>query len=48
MAAAHHLLTVEDGIAVVTLNRPEALNSLNRALRMELAELFPRSTCART
>jgi enoyl-CoA hydratase/carnithine racemase len=41
MAAAHHLLTVEDGIAVVTLNRPEALNSLNRALRMELAELFP-------
>ena len=40
-AAAHHLLTVEDGIAVVTLNRPEALNSLNRALRMELAELFP-------
>ncbi len=38
---AHHLLSVEDGIAVVTLNRPEALNSLNRALRMELMELFP-------
>ena len=36
-----HLLTVEDGIAVVTLNRPEALNSINRALRLELMELFP-------
>lgn len=36
-----HLLTVEDGIAVITLNRPEALNSINRALRLELLELFP-------
>jgi methylglutaconyl-CoA hydratase len=36
-----HLLQVEDGIAVVTLNRPEALNSINRALRLELLELFP-------
>jgi enoyl-CoA hydratase/carnithine racemase len=36
-----HLLTVEDGVAVVTLNRPEALNSLNRALRLELMALFP-------
>lgn len=36
-----HLLSVEDGIAVVTLNRPEALNSINRALRLELLELFP-------
>ena len=33
--------TVEDGIAVVTLNRPEALNSINRALRMEMMQLFP-------
>jgi enoyl-CoA hydratase/carnithine racemase len=42
MAAASVLLhTVEDGIAVVTLNRPEALNSINRALRMEMMELFP-------
>jgi enoyl-CoA hydratase/carnithine racemase len=39
--AALHLLNVEDGIAVVTLNRPEALNSVNRALRLELLELFP-------
>lgn len=40
-AAPLHLLAVEDGIAVVTLNRPEALNSINRALRLELMELFP-------
>jgi enoyl-CoA hydratase/carnithine racemase len=36
-----HLLSVEDGIALVTLNRPAALNSINRALRLELLELFP-------
>src|SRR6185295_2272902 len=42
MPTAHmHLLSVEEGIAVVTLNRPEALNSINRALRLELLELFP-------
>jgi enoyl-CoA hydratase/carnithine racemase len=40
-AQSNHLLTVEDGIAVVTLNRPEALNSINRALRLELLELWP-------
>jgi len=40
-AAQHHLLSVEDGIALVTLNRPEALNSMNRALRLELLELWP-------
>ncbi len=40
-AAPLHLLNVEDGIAVVTLNRPEALNSMNKALRLELLELWP-------
>ncbi|MFM2256406.1 MAG: hypothetical protein RIQ28_253 [Pseudomonadota bacterium] len=28
---------IEDGIAIVTLNRPEAMNALSRALRAELA-----------
>ncbi len=37
-----HLLSIEDGVALVTLNRPHALNSINRALRLELLELFPR------
>ena len=40
-AAPLHLLNVEDGVAVVTLNRPEALNSMNKALRLELLELWP-------
>jgi enoyl-CoA hydratase/carnithine racemase len=39
-AAPLHLLNVENGIAVVTLNRPEALNSINRALRLELLDLW--------
>ena len=36
-----HLLTVENNVAVVTLNRPEAMNSLNTQLRDELLVLFP-------
>ena len=36
-----HLLTVENGVAVVTLNRPEAMNSLNTQLRAELTVLLP-------
>ncbi len=36
-----HLLSIEDGIALVTLNRPAALNSINRALRVELLALWP-------
>ena len=31
------LTQIEDGIAVVTLNRPEAMNALSRGLRAELA-----------
>ena len=37
-----HTLSMEEGVALVTLNRPQALNSINRALRLELLELFPR------
>jgi enoyl-CoA hydratase/carnithine racemase len=36
-----YLLQVEDGIAVLTLNRPEALNSINKALRLQLLDLYP-------
>ena len=40
--AALHLLDIDkDGIALVTLNRPAALNSINRALRLELLALWP-------
>lgn len=34
------LLDITDGIAVVTLNRPQAMNALNRALRQRLAEVM--------
>ena len=34
------LLDVADGVATVTLNRPEAMNALNRALRKRLAEVM--------
>ena len=34
------LLDVADGIATVTLNRPQAMNALNRAMRRRLAEVM--------
>ena len=34
------LCDVADGIATVTLNRPQAMNALNRALRKRLAEVM--------
>jgi enoyl-CoA hydratase/carnithine racemase len=34
-------LQVEDAIACLTLNRPEAMNAINYALRGQLLELFP-------
>lgn len=33
----------ENGIAIVTLNRPEAANALSRALLLELGNLFARN-----
>ena len=34
------LLQVEDAVATVTLNRPDAMNALNRAMRRRLAEVM--------
>jgi 2-(1,2-epoxy-1,2-dihydrophenyl)acetyl-CoA isomerase len=39
MAFEHLLLEVADDIATVTLNRPEKLNALNRALQQEILEV---------
>lgn len=36
MAYEHILVDVEDGVAVITLNRPEKLNAMNRKLNEEL------------
>lgn len=36
------LVEVTDGVATVTLNRPEAMNALSKALRAELAEVIRR------
>jgi len=38
MAYEHILVDVEDGVAIVTLNRPEKLNAMNRKLGSELHE----------
>jgi len=34
----HILLEIEDGVAVITMNRPEVLNAMNRKLCDELHE----------
>ena len=36
MAYEHILVDVEDGVAILTLNRPEKLNAMNRKLQQEL------------
>jgi enoyl-CoA hydratase len=34
------LLEVTDGVALVTLNRPDAYNALNRALSLAIVDTF--------
>ena len=36
MAYEHILVDVEDGVAVITMNRPDKLNAMNRKLQLEL------------
>lgn len=42
MSASPVLTTVQDGIGTITLNRPEARNALNQAMRPALAEAIAR------
>ncbi len=43
MAYDHILLDREDGVGIVTLNRPESLNAMNRKLGAELADAMAQS-----
>ena len=39
------LETIEDGVAVLTLNRPEARNALSQPMLAALLEALPRLAC---
>ncbi|RMF23478.1 MAG: enoyl-CoA hydratase, partial [Deltaproteobacteria bacterium] len=38
----HYLFRVEDGVGIVTFNRPDRLNAVNWELATDLVELFRR------
>ena len=40
MAFEHILYEIDQGVATITLNRPEVLNSFNRAMAIEVREAF--------
>ena len=42
MTYQHILVDVEDGVGIVTLNRPEKLNAMNRQLSSELHDAVKR------
>ena len=44
MAFEHILYEVEQGVAVITLNRPDVLNSFNRAMAVELRQVLSAAT----
>src|SRR5262245_45113822 len=43
MEPKHILYQVADGVATITINRPEALNALSEATVLELGETFARA-----
>ena len=47
MAYEHILIEAEDGVGIVTLNRPDKLNAMNRQLSSELRDAVKRDGCRR-
>src|SRR5260370_36660038 len=42
MSYEHILVDIEDGVGIITLNRPEKLNAMNRRLAAEMHEAVQR------
>ncbi len=45
MSYEHILVDTEDGVGIVTLNRPDKLNAMNRKLSSELREAVTAARC---